>query len=256
MRFSKWHALGNSYLVVERAGLEEPLTPDLVRHACDPHTGIGSDGLLEIVEVEGPEARVEVWNPDGSQAEVSGNGARIAALWLARRSGVAFVRIRIGDRRLPARVVGGGDRDRSRRGRGRPSRVARRRRRAPGVHARLGREPARGHPPRRDPRGAAAPRPARRDARALSTPHERAARPRRRSERPQHSRLGARGGGDASLGLERRRGSGSRGRPRLVRRPGTRTAARAARSIVELREGRAILTGPAEEICRGELVAP
>ena len=106
MRFSKWHALGNSYLVVERAGLEEPLTPDLVRHACDPHTGIGSDGLLEIVEVEGPEARVEVWNPDGSQAEVSGNGARIAALWLARRSGVAFVRIRIGDRRLPARVLG------------------------------------------------------------------------------------------------------------------------------------------------------
>jgi diaminopimelate epimerase len=47
-----------------------------------------------------------VWNPDGSQAELSGNGARIAALWLARRSGVAFPRIRIGPHVLPARVDG------------------------------------------------------------------------------------------------------------------------------------------------------
>jgi diaminopimelate epimerase len=106
MRFSKWHALGNSYLVVERADLEQPLDPELVRRACDHDRGIGSDGLLEIVAVAGPEATVVVWNPDGSQAELSGNGARIAALWLARRSGVAFVRVRIGDRRLPARVDG------------------------------------------------------------------------------------------------------------------------------------------------------
>ena len=104
MRFSKWHALGNSYLVVERADLAAPLDPDLVRRVCDPHRGIGSDGLLEIVAVEGAEAELVVWNPDGSQAELSGNGARIAALWLARRSGVAFVRVRIGERRLPARV--------------------------------------------------------------------------------------------------------------------------------------------------------
>ena len=106
MRFSKWHALGNTYLLVERADLEAPLVPEAVIRACDPHVGVGSDGLLEIVSVEGAEAELVVWNPDGSRAELSGNGARIAALWLARRAGVAFVRIRAGGRRLPARIDG------------------------------------------------------------------------------------------------------------------------------------------------------
>ena len=106
MRFSKWHALGNAYLLVERVDLAAPLGPDEVRHLCDPRYGIGSDGILEVVEVRGAEADVTVWNPDGSRAELSGNGARIAALWLARRSGVAFPRVRLGDRLIPARVDG------------------------------------------------------------------------------------------------------------------------------------------------------
>ena len=106
MRFSKWHALGNAYLLVERADLAAPLGPEEVRRLCDPRYGIGSDGILEIVEVRGAEADVAVWNPDGSRAELSGNGARIAALWLARRSGVAFPRVRLGDRLVPARIDG------------------------------------------------------------------------------------------------------------------------------------------------------
>jgi diaminopimelate epimerase len=106
MRFSKWHALGNAYLLVERADLAEPLAPEEVGRLCDAGVGVGADGVLEVVEVHGPEATVVVWNPDGSQAELSGNGARIAALWLARRSGVAFPRVRIGERTLPARVAG------------------------------------------------------------------------------------------------------------------------------------------------------
>jgi diaminopimelate epimerase len=104
MRFSKWHALGNAYLLLERAELASPLEADDVRRLCDPHRGVGADGVLEIVEVRGPEAEVVVWNADGSTAELSGNGARIAALWLARRSGVAFPRLRIGGRVVPARV--------------------------------------------------------------------------------------------------------------------------------------------------------
>jgi diaminopimelate epimerase len=106
MRFSKWHALGNTYLLVERAELEQPLSGDDARRLCDVHTGVGADGVLEVVEVRGPEADVVVWNPDGTTAELSGNGARIAALWLARRSGVAFTRIRVGERTIPARVDG------------------------------------------------------------------------------------------------------------------------------------------------------
>jgi diaminopimelate epimerase len=104
MRFSKWHALGNTYLLVEQSELEVALSPELARSLCDPRHGVGSDGVLEVIDVRGPEADVVVWNPDGSQAELSGNGARIAALWLARRSGVAFPRVRIGGRTIPARV--------------------------------------------------------------------------------------------------------------------------------------------------------
>jgi diaminopimelate epimerase len=106
MRFSKWHALGNTYLLVERADAGAALTMADALHLCDPHHGVGADGVLEVVEVRGAEADVVVWNPDGSQAELSGNGARIAALWLARRSGVAFPRIHLGGRSVPARVDG------------------------------------------------------------------------------------------------------------------------------------------------------
>ena len=106
MRFSKWHALGNTYLLVERTELGAAMTTADALHLCDPHHGVGADGVLEVVDVRGAEADVVVWNPDGSQAELSGNGARIAALWLARRSGVAFPRIHLGGRSVPARVEG------------------------------------------------------------------------------------------------------------------------------------------------------
>ena len=106
MRFSKWHALGNTYLLVERVDLGEPLSAEAVRGLCDPSRGVGADGVLEIADVRGAEADVIVWNPDGTQAEISGNGARIAAMWMARRSGVAFPRLRFGKRLVPARVEG------------------------------------------------------------------------------------------------------------------------------------------------------
>jgi diaminopimelate epimerase len=106
MRFSKWHALGNSYLVVERAE-GAPLAPALVAALCNPHTGIGADGVLEVVSVT--EARVEVviWNPDASQAEQSGNGTRIAACWLADRTGRAEVAVSVGSREVHARIRSG-----------------------------------------------------------------------------------------------------------------------------------------------------
>jgi len=106
MRFSKWHALGNAYLLVERADGAPPLDAATVRRLCDPHTGIGSDGVLEVVP-EGASADVAVWNPDGSQAEFSGNGARIAAGWLAARAGVADVVLRFGPREVAATVRDG-----------------------------------------------------------------------------------------------------------------------------------------------------
>jgi diaminopimelate epimerase len=109
MRFSKWHGLGNDYLLVERAELASPLTPENVRRLCDYHFGVGSDGILEVVSADGAEAEVLIWNPDGSTAELSGNGTRIAARWLARRAGRDEVTIRVGPRDVSARLRGGAE---------------------------------------------------------------------------------------------------------------------------------------------------
>jgi diaminopimelate epimerase len=107
MRFSKWHGLGNDYLLVERSDLAWPLTPERVRRLCDYHFGVGSDGILEVVAVNGQEADIVIWNPDGSTAELSGNGTRIAARWLARRSASDEVVVRVGPRVVGARMRGG-----------------------------------------------------------------------------------------------------------------------------------------------------
>jgi len=108
MRFSKWHALGNSYLVVERAEAGE-LTPERVRRLCDADTGIGSDGVLEIVSRSAARAEVVIWNPDGSVAEMSGNGVRIAARWLAGETGAHEVTIVTAGRETVATMLGGPD---------------------------------------------------------------------------------------------------------------------------------------------------
>lgn len=99
MRFSKWHALGNAYLLLERAEVGRPLGDDEIRRLCDARTGVGSDGVLEAVA----ESEFLVWNPDGSPAEFSGNGARIAAGWILARTGVAEARLRVGERDVVAR---------------------------------------------------------------------------------------------------------------------------------------------------------
>jgi diaminopimelate epimerase len=102
MTSSKWQALGNVYLLVERADLPEPLTPERVRELCDGQ----SDGVLEVLSTDGASAHVKVWNPDGSTAELSGNGARIAAAWLARRADARDVAMRVGERDVTATVDG------------------------------------------------------------------------------------------------------------------------------------------------------
>jgi diaminopimelate epimerase len=106
MKLSKWHGLGNDYLLVEQAELPIPLTPDRVKRICDYHFGVGSDGILEVVSANGDTAEVVIWNPDGSVAELSGNGTRIAARWLARRVGADEVRILVGPRIVLARLHG------------------------------------------------------------------------------------------------------------------------------------------------------
>jgi diaminopimelate epimerase len=86
VRFEKWQALGNDYLIVEAEGLPWELTSARVQRLCDPHFGIGADGVLLLSRSEDPAyvAELRIFNPDGSEAELSGNGAREAILYLRR----------------------------------------------------------------------------------------------------------------------------------------------------------------------------
>src|SRR6202789_3625880 len=87
MRFEKWQALGNDYLIVERDQLPFELTPARVRKLCEGHFGIYADGvlLLSAPSDPAPVADLRIFNPDGSEAELSGNGAREAILYLRTR---------------------------------------------------------------------------------------------------------------------------------------------------------------------------
>ncbi|HEV3055148.1 MAG TPA: diaminopimelate epimerase [Solirubrobacteraceae bacterium] len=87
MNFEKWQALGNDYLIVERSELPFELTPARIKAICAPHTGVGADGILLLSEPSDGEsvACLQIFNPDGSEAELSGNGAREAVLYLRRR---------------------------------------------------------------------------------------------------------------------------------------------------------------------------
>lgn len=88
MRFQKWQALGNDYMIVEQDDLPFELTPERIETICRYHFGAGADGILLISASEDPEvvANVKIFNPDGSEAELSGNGVREAIMYL-RRSG-------------------------------------------------------------------------------------------------------------------------------------------------------------------------
>jgi diaminopimelate epimerase len=101
--YSRWRAAGNEYLLAERAELGGPLTADRVRAEVGD-----ADGILELVSTGAEEAEVVIWNSDGSVAELSGNGTRIAARWLADRTGAARVRIRVGRREVIASMLADG----------------------------------------------------------------------------------------------------------------------------------------------------
>jgi diaminopimelate epimerase len=80
--FFKGHGLGNDYLAVDPAELDFAITPARVRSLCDRHTGVGADGVLVLVPPKRADFGLRIWNPDGSEAEKSGNGLRIFARFL------------------------------------------------------------------------------------------------------------------------------------------------------------------------------
>ncbi|HTO70045.1 MAG TPA: diaminopimelate epimerase [Myxococcota bacterium] len=80
--FAKYHALGNDYVVVDGDLVRPKLDATRVRALCNRHTGIGSDGILALHRPRKGALQLRIWNPDGSEAEKSGNGVRIFARFL------------------------------------------------------------------------------------------------------------------------------------------------------------------------------
>jgi diaminopimelate epimerase len=98
MTSSRWNAQGNIYLITE-----ESLTPDRVRAEVGD-----TDGIIEVFRAGDDWVEIAIWNPDGSRAEMSGNGTRIAARWLAERTGANDVTVRVGPREVRARLLANG----------------------------------------------------------------------------------------------------------------------------------------------------
>jgi diaminopimelate epimerase len=83
MQFAKYHALGNDYLVLASSHFDRELGADEIRRICRPHTGVGADGILWAdVRPESRRFAARIFNPDGTEAEISGNGVRIFARYL------------------------------------------------------------------------------------------------------------------------------------------------------------------------------
>ncbi|MEP6693607.1 MAG: diaminopimelate epimerase [Chloroflexota bacterium] len=80
--YVKSHGLGNDYIVIDPAKVPFAVTPEAVRLICDRHRGVGSDGILLVSPADGADFGVRIMNPDGSEAEKSGNGVRIFAKFL------------------------------------------------------------------------------------------------------------------------------------------------------------------------------
>ena len=111
--FAKGHGLGNDYLVMDEADLPGPLSERAIVRICDRNWGVGSDGILLLVPTTRADFGLRIFNPDGSEAEKSGNGLRIFAkyLWdhgraktpvftVDTRGGVVECRCHVGDGRM------------------------------------------------------------------------------------------------------------------------------------------------------------
>jgi diaminopimelate epimerase len=81
-QFVRSHGLGNDYIVMDPSHLSFKLSPQNIIRICNRNTGVGSDGILALEKSTSSEAKLRIYNPDGSEAEKSGNGLRIFCKFL------------------------------------------------------------------------------------------------------------------------------------------------------------------------------
>jgi len=82
MRFSKMHALGNDYIYIDCLRERVEVSPGLIRRMCDRHTGIGADGVILILPSDKAVCRMQMFNADGSEGQMCGNGMRCIAKYV------------------------------------------------------------------------------------------------------------------------------------------------------------------------------
>ena len=96
MRFVKYHAIGNDYIVLDSAKPSVYLTEKQIRRICHRNYGVGADGILcGSASAKGSPFTLRIFNPDGSEAEKSGTGLRIFARYLWEQSGKRQTRFSI-----------------------------------------------------------------------------------------------------------------------------------------------------------------
>ena len=82
MHFNKYHALGNDYIVIDPQKVKINLNKENIKLICHRNYGVGSDGILYGPSFDGEKINLHIYNPDGSEAEKSGNGIRIFSKYL------------------------------------------------------------------------------------------------------------------------------------------------------------------------------
>ncbi len=85
MKFSKWHGLGNDFIIVEPEPEQNPNWAGLAHRLCDRHFGVGADGLVTVRPLGGAAFEMRIFNADGSECEMCGNATRCVGLYIKRR---------------------------------------------------------------------------------------------------------------------------------------------------------------------------
>jgi diaminopimelate epimerase len=111
MQFHKYHGLGNDYIVIDPDECALELTEELIRKICHRNYGVGSDGILYGPQYDDGVIQLTIYNPDGSEAEKSGNGLRIFSryLWDTGRVKNTPFTIRTAGGDVLSQVLGNGD---------------------------------------------------------------------------------------------------------------------------------------------------
>lgn len=107
LKFWKYQGIGNDFVLIDNLDLTAPMDPEFARRVCDRHFGVGADGVLYVMPGADSDVTMRVLNPDGSEAEMCGNGIRCVARYVFENGIVGKKEFTIGTLagRMTARIL-------------------------------------------------------------------------------------------------------------------------------------------------------